>query len=94
MGNHVACESIRFSFALRRWGRFVVIMLQKAVYALNDNQLFLNFILLKMYRKQYHFAQFYTYQINKKTRLFPCKMSSYTNTRKEVVKCFFWIKLM
>ena len=83
MGNHVACESIRFSFALRRWGRFVVIMLQKAVYALNDNQLFLNFILLKMYR-------FYAHQINKKTRLFPCKMSTYTRIREEVAKCFFF----
>ena len=59
------------------------------MYALNDNQLFLNFILLKMYRKQYHCEQFNAYQINKKTRLFPCKMSSYTNTRKEVVKWFF-----
>ena len=64
------------------------------MYALNDYQLFLNFILLKMYRKQYHCEQFNAYQINKKTRLFPCKMSSYTNIRKEVVKCFFWIKLM
>ena len=64
-------------------------MLQKAIYALNDNQLFLNFILLNMYRKQYHCEQFNAYQINKKTRLFPCKMSSYTRIRKEVVKCFF-----
>ena len=64
------------------------------MYALNDNQLFLNFILLKMYRKQYHCEQFDAYQINKKTRLFPCKMSSYTRIRKEVVKWFFWIKLM
>ena len=64
-----------------RW----VIMLQKAVYALNDNQLFLNFILLKMYRKH-----FYAYQINKKTGLFPCKMSTYTRIREEVAKCFFW----
>ena len=63
-------------------------MLQKAVYALNDNQLFLNFILLKMYRKQYHCAQFYAYQINKKTRLFPCKMSTYTRMREEVAKWF------
>ena len=64
-------------------------MLQKAIYALNDNQLFLNFILLNMYRKQYHCEQFNAYQINKKTRLFRCKMSSYTRIRKEVVKCFF-----
>ena len=73
-----------------RW----VIMLQKAVYALNDNQLFLNFILLKMYRKQYHYAQFYAYQINQKIRLFPCKMSTYTRIREKVAKWFFWIKLM
>ena len=64
-------------------------MLQKAIYALNDNQLFLNFILLNMYRKQYHCEQFNAYQINKKTRLFPCKMSSYTRIREEVVKWFF-----
>ena len=64
-------------------------MLQKAIYALNDNQLFLNFILLKMYRKQHHCAQFNAYQINKKTRLFPCKISSYTRIREEVVKWFF-----
>ena len=56
-------------------------MLQKAIYALNDNQLFLNFILLKMYRKQY------CEQFN--ARLFPCKMSSYTRIPKEVVKWFF-----
>ena len=64
-------------------------MLQKAIYALNDDQLFLNFILLKMYRKQHHFAQFYAYQINKKTRLFPCKMSTYTRIREEVAKWFY-----
>ena len=69
-------------------------MLQKAIYALNDNQLFLNFILLKMYRKQHHCAQFNAHQINKKTRLFPCKMSSYTRIRKEVAKWCFWMKLM
>ena len=40
-------------------------------------------------RKQHHCAQFNAYQINKKTRLFPCKMSSYTRIREEVVKCFF-----
>ena len=68
-----------------RW----VIMLLKAVYALNDNQLFLNFILLKMYRKQYHYAQFCAYQINQKARLFPCKMSTYTRIREEVAKWFY-----
>ena len=64
-------------------------MLQKAEYALNDNRLFLNFILLKMYRKQYHYEQFNAYQINKKTRLFPCKMSTYTRIREEVAKWVF-----
>ena len=64
-------------------------MLQKAEYASNDNRLFLNFILLKMYRKQYHCPQFYAHQINKKTRLFPCKMSTYTRIREEVAKWVF-----
>ena len=63
-------------------------MLQKAIDALNDNQLFLKFIFLKMYRKQYHCAQFNAYQINKKTHLFLCKMSPYTRIRKEAVKWF------
>ena len=62
-------------------------MLQKATYALDDNQLSLNFILLKMYRKN-HCAQFNAYQINRKTRLFPCKMYSHTRIRKEVAKWF------
>ena len=48
-------------------------MFQKAIYALSDNQLFLNFILLKMYRKQYHCAQFNAYQINKKPAYFLVK---------------------